>query len=406
VEILIVCLVAAYVVKNGVVDAAYAVRGKPSPRQVLARQIMANRAAKAARRAESSVFRRHLRQLWDDSWDEARERHVRRVDKRRARHAERAGRPPGALHRYAASVRDGAWAAWDKRWDTAAAKHRERRMAGSAQALAAAVIDEAEVRTRHDADQVAVTPAVLREDAEPGRPRDVADKPGSAETTVEVPDHPAPSPSAERSSTAGERWVCPECGEGAVRRAPKDLTPLQRGRGQRPSFSHRDGTQLCPVVEGPDGYRPAHPLLADDTHDDQAADSDQPTPDSADQLAGGHANPSGLATVRPLQPTTQEEPSMTVTTGETTTLSQTLSTIQAWEVSSQQAIASLETSIASLQAAEVGASVTGPLGQALEAFGQALAHFQTARAGLDPSVQIGDMYNSHPDAGDKNYVTS
>jgi len=405
-ELLIACLVATYVVKNGVIDASYAVRGKPSPRHDLTRQILADRAAKAAaRRAEPSTFRRYARQLWDDSWDEARERHVRRLDKRRARRAERAGRPPGAMHRYAASVRDGAWAAWDKRWDTATAKHRDRRLAGTAQALAAALIDEADARTSHDPDRVAVTPRVLRDDGELGRPPDAAGKHRPTETTVEVPDHPAPSPSAERSRAAGEHWVCPECGEDAVRRVPTDLTPLQRGRELRPSFFHRDGTQLCPVMEGPYGYRPAQPRLADDTRDDDAADSDQPTPDSADQLAGGQASPSGLAAVHPPQPTTQEEPSMSVTTGETSTLSQTLSTIQAWEASSQQAIASLETSIASLQGAEVGPSVTGPLSQALESFGQALAHFQAARAGLDPSVQIGDLYNSHPDAGDKQYVT-
>jgi hypothetical protein len=53
-------------------------------------------------------------------------------------------------------------------------------------------------------------------------------------------------------------WICPECGEDAITRAPCDLTPVQKARGDRPRFAHRDGTQLCPVV-GPSGYRPTAP---------------------------------------------------------------------------------------------------------------------------------------------------
>lgn len=51
-------------------------------------------------------------------------------------------------------------------------------------------------------------------------------------------------------------WSCPECGEEAIKRTPRDLTPQQQDDARRPRFSHRDGTQLCPVV-GPRGYEPA-----------------------------------------------------------------------------------------------------------------------------------------------------
>lgn len=54
-------------------------------------------------------------------------------------------------------------------------------------------------------------------------------------------------------------WICPECGEDAVKRTPRDLTAQQLHEGVRPGFSHRDGTQLCPVV-GDRGYEPAQPI--------------------------------------------------------------------------------------------------------------------------------------------------
>jgi hypothetical protein len=54
------------------------------------------------------------------------------------------------------------------------------------------------------------------------------------------------------------RLICPECVEKVVKKTPRDLTPWQRHRGDRPRYSHRDGTQLCPVM-GRHGYQPATP---------------------------------------------------------------------------------------------------------------------------------------------------
>lgn len=54
-------------------------------------------------------------------------------------------------------------------------------------------------------------------------------------------------------------WICPECGEEAVQRSPYDLTPQQTRERPHPVVSHRDGTQLCPVV-GPHGYEPTQPV--------------------------------------------------------------------------------------------------------------------------------------------------
>ncbi|MEQ7007676.1 hypothetical protein ABN028_15990 [Actinopolymorpha sp. B17G11] len=101
---------------------------------------------------------------------------------------------------------------------------------------------------------------------------------------------------------------------------------------------------------------------------------------------------------------TQEGNRMSAATGETTTLSQTIASIEAWEKETQNAIGSLEMSMASLEGAEVGPSVTGAIAEAREAFATAAAAFAKAKGALEPSQQIGDLYNSAPDAGSKEFV--
>ena len=103
---------------------------------------------------------------------------------------------------------------------------------------------------------------------------------------------------------------------------------------------------------------------------------------------------------------TQEGIAVSAGTGETTTLSQTIASIEAWEAETQNAMGSLELSMASLEGAEVGPSVTGAIAEAREAFAAAAAAFAKAKGALEPSQQIGDMYNSAPDAGSKEFVKS
>ena len=55
--------------------------------------------------------------------------------------------------------------------------------------------------------------------------------------------------------------ICPECGEPAVNRPPRDLTPWNAHGRTRPRWSHRDGSALCPVM-GRTGYEPAAPTNA------------------------------------------------------------------------------------------------------------------------------------------------
>lgn len=68
------------------------------------------------------------------------------------------------------------------------------------------------------------------------------------------------STAATRAEDARARAVrkCPECGEPALPKTPQDLTPIQRRAKRKPTWSHHDGTQLCPVV-GRDGDQPAQP---------------------------------------------------------------------------------------------------------------------------------------------------
>ncbi len=299
-EILIAFVIALYFTKNGVIDTAYAMRGKPSPRQKVIGHLVTSR--RAGVRKDTSAFRRYFRQLWDDSWDQARDQHVTRHARRVARRQERqaASRLPGAARQYLHGRRDELWERWDRGWDTAATKRLEQRAAA----------------------------------------------PSGAVTTGGTTPQPPPAAAATADAPA----------------APATPTP---------------------------------PTAAAAKPQDSAG------------TAGGTARPPRPASASPTAPPIpQEEPTMTTTSGETTTLSQTLGSIQAWEASTRDAITSLETSIASLQGADVGPAVTGPLGQAQEAFGQALAAFAGARDGLGSSVQIGDLYASNPDAGSKDYVRS
>jgi hypothetical protein len=312
-EILIAFVIAFYVTKNGVIDTAYAMRGKPSPRQRVIGHLVTSRRPGADK--NQSAFRRYVRQLWDDSWDQARDQHVTRHGKRRARRQERQvnPRPAGAARHYLHGRRDELWERWDRGWDTAATKRLQQR---------------------------------------------TADAPA-----------PAPDPDPAKGEAPAETAT--------ARPAATSAAPPAAAAGQRPKAEETTDVVDTALIEAP-------------------------VKDSAG-TAGGKAGSPEPAEATP--PTPQEEPTMT-TTGETTTLSQTLGSIQAWEASTRDAITSLETSIASLQGADVGAAVTGPLGQAQEAFGQALAAFAGARDGLGSSVQIGDLYASNPDAGSKDYVSS
>lgn len=62
-----------------------------------------------------------------------------------------------------------------------------------------------------------------------------------------------------RLSTPSPAHICPECEEDAIPTPPRDdRVPYQALGLPTPTWSHRDGTPLCPVI-GPHGYQPADP---------------------------------------------------------------------------------------------------------------------------------------------------
>jgi hypothetical protein len=87
--------------------------------------------------------------------------------------------------------------------------------------------------------------------------------------------------------------VCPECGEPVVRRPPTNWLPAW---GPRPEYSHADGEPLCPVV-GPDGYRPADPVPAEDGPNDPVSAGENTNREE------NHMGNTDTAEARPIQRT-------------------------------------------------------------------------------------------------------
>jgi hypothetical protein len=83
---------------------------------------------------------------------------------------------------------------------------------------------------------------------------------------------------------------CPECGEEAVNQPTTDLVPWEAYGMERPQWSHRDGSSLCPVIGPSGGYEPAQPR-------ERAAERDDP----------GVARLDPPATMRHEWPTTRTE---------------------------------------------------------------------------------------------------
>ncbi len=65
---------------------------------------------------------------------------------------------------------------------------------------------------------------------------------------------------AEADAQADRRsMICPECDQNASRQPPADLVNWRAHGIDRPGWSHRDGTALCPVIGPSGGYQPARP---------------------------------------------------------------------------------------------------------------------------------------------------
>lgn len=95
---------------------------------------------------------------------------------------------------------------------------------------------------------------------------------------------------------------------------------------------------------------------------------------------------------------------MAVINGETTNLQAALTYTLNMAAGCRDGMASLETSIAALQAGEVGGMVVANLQQAQEAFNIAGGALMAANAALQHHLQVKEAYTANPDAGNKQFV--
>jgi hypothetical protein len=117
IEMLILSMILAKVVQNGVVDISFAVRGKPSPRYA---------AAQKRSWRPSGAAARYFGQLWQDSWADALEKH----NTRRTNATTKTPRTRSAAGRFFAGIaqdkRRAVRRSWDERWERADEKRREK----------------------------------------------------------------------------------------------------------------------------------------------------------------------------------------------------------------------------------------------------------------------------------------
>jgi hypothetical protein len=75
------------------------------------------------------------------------------------------------------------------------------------------------------------------------------------------------------SERAERQMTCPECGESAQEKAPRDLVSWEAPGLTRPGWSHRDGSSLCTIIGPTGGYEPAQPQPAESSADPPRADT-------------------------------------------------------------------------------------------------------------------------------------
>lgn len=92
--------------------------------------------------------------------------------------------------------------------------------------------------------------------------------------------------------------------------------------------------------------------------------------------------------------------------GETPGLAAALAYAHQMAASAGQGAASVETSLASLQAGDVSGPALGHLANAQEALTSAQGAFQAAHTELQRHIAVKDAYGANPDAGTKQFVTN
>lgn len=503
-EVLLAILIATYVVKNGVIDASYALRGKPSPRQELAKTRAKTRAARTAARTAAGPKRswrsgpaaRYFGQRWTEAWDDAQERHT----KRRTARAAKPRQADGAARSYVRGVRrdasQWAWARWDTAWYKAEARRRgpapadlivqgetldntadtidtatsDRAGNGPGSTFASSVTVPTDERptTETTRSDVAGSPAddaprrwpdgvrkawlLTKPDGRElvnldGRNLDLYAKHGYGITPVwgiptaggfRIVDEGGPS---DDGLTAGQA-------AGPTTDAAQDeaiSTETDYGWGDPYGFSKitipseaeqpcrhcADGT-LRPVqgtVHADEGDGGA---MVDTNCDSCSVQSyhSWPLPDDEYEAVFGHAfddyssyedddpEDGGVVSAGSTTVPAGASGGATTTTGRNTAMSSSIPTGEAPGLTSaiafcsqsadaaEQAVNSIETLIASLNAGEVGGGTTGHLAKAQEQFSAAAAALRQGEQDLTSHLSVAEAYHANPDAGSREFVTN
>lgn len=232
----------------------------------------------------------------------------------------------------------------------------------------------------------------LCRDCRTGQPAGSTPEPGPAPEPTRRNSRPAPySVLVEGRCTINDSPVtCPDCG------AATGLRFLARKDDQ-------SATARCPRGHEWDEPRATGTFVADLYRTTQAAPDDDTTPvQTAADGPGGtvtHLNQWRRKGTPP--PITKED----LVSGETTNLSAALQYTQEMADQCGAGAASCETSIATLQNADVSGDVIAQLTQAQEALNQAMAAFSAAHADLTGQLSVKDAYMANQGAGDKQFVT-
>ncbi|REF00339.1 hypothetical protein DFJ69_5871 [Thermomonospora umbrina] len=262
--------------------------------------------------------------------------------------------------------------------------------------LEQAVADAGEKRERARAKKRAARREAWElEDAE-----EAARRENRARPTPQV--EPPPAPTGNSSGDDGVIIPCGDCGAGMD---PADVAgytptadPLCRACRTRP-------TAPPPVPQPSPASRPAP--SPDPQH---AAAPNVPAPVGDPDTTRPEPAPAAVVIdiskwrPRAAMPEPIKEADVSVS-GETPNLSAALAYTNTMASECMQGAASVETSIASLQAGGVSGPALSALAQAQEALTQAMTAFNAANAALTRHVSVSDAYAANHDAGDKQFVT-
>lgn len=366
-DLLLAMWIAYYLTRNTVQDLAWKARGEDPPSFRREQQRLREKKAKRPV-TDRREARRFFANAWNDAWESAGERRARGYAQRASQRRE--------AWEHQDQVEDAERQAHDRNQEMDRAEeeaYNRNADLGRCETCDGQCAD-ADLQPRHIGDErrfALVCPAC----AQAIDRRAAADGGDDRQRPDDAPGHAA-------------AWEAREARE-ASREASKDGADVADDRtGEEDAYE---------VVPPDHGSGPP-----DQSSDQPASPSAEPgtTPPGRDAQVI-HLNAWQPAT--PIQePTQQQEEHVS----ETTSLNSALAYTTQMAGNAAQAVTSIETSIASLQAGGVTGPTITALQAAMEAMNTAAAQFHSAHAALQRHIQVQEAYNANADAGTRQFVTS